>query len=816
MLLFSSPLFKRLGLPIGVTVLLALTAPTSRAQGLGAITGLVQTPAAAGLELATITLHRTTDSAVVKNEFSDAQGRFRFDQVRPGRYLVSASQVGFVRRWSAPTEVTGHEVDIPALVLSASGATQLKEVTVVGQKPLFEHQADRTVVNVAGSTLAAGNTTLDVLARAPGVTVDGNDNLALRGKQGLLVLIDGKRQPLSGSELAEYLRALPAEQLQSIELITNPPAKYDAQGGAGIIAINLKKDQRQGTNGSANAAYGRGQYGKFTGGLSLNHRHQKLNLFGSYNYANRQDFVKITNHRDFSVAEVVTSRSDLFNKIVNHTHTHTWKAGLDYTLSERTVIGAVVSGLRSHLEQAGYNTTQLFRADQSLLAQNRTDKTRDFHSPNGAANLNFRHTFAAASGKRELSADVDYARYTTDRQQHLNTFYEVPVASPSLLRVTQAGALTIQSVKVDYTHPVSKEFVLEAGGKASRVSSDNDVVFLITRDGRDSVDVGQTNHFRYTENIYAGYLDLTHTYARLTLQAGLRAEQTQAIGNQVVGNVGFRRNYAQLFPSAAAKQTINDKHEVSLSLSRRIDRPSYGQLNPFRIYSDPTTSGAGNPNLRPQTSYNLELTHTYKQKFSTGLSYSITSNPIVGVVQPEAGNKVVVTSANLGKQYYYALTLTAPVELAKWWSVYNNGVFYYSRFVGHLAGTALDKGRPAFNLSSTSTLTFGQGWSAELNGRYQSREQYGFLDTRPNGQVGLGLQKAVWNRKGTLKLNATDLFYTATLHATSTYDNYVESLYQRLDTRVATLSFSYRFGSDTVTPARKRTGSAEDEKRRAG
>ncbi|WP_223284706.1 TonB-dependent receptor [Hymenobacter qilianensis] len=225
--------------------------------------------AGTGIEYATVTLHRAADSAMVKTEFSDAQGAFRFEQATQGRYLVSAAQVGFVRTWSGPFEVTTQNYTLPALVLKSSQATALKEVTVIGQKPLYERLADRTVVNVEGSALAAGNTTLDVLNRAPGVTVDGSDNLALRGRQGVLVLIDGKRQPMTGTELADYLRALPADQLKSIELITNPPAKYDAQGGAGIIAINLKKDQRQGTNGSANASYGRSQYDKFTGAFRL-------------------------------------------------------------------------------------------------------------------------------------------------------------------------------------------------------------------------------------------------------------------------------------------------------------------------------------------------------------------------------------------------------------------------------------------------------------------------------------------------------------------------------------------------------------------
>ncbi|WP_236704967.1 outer membrane beta-barrel protein [Hymenobacter sp. AT01-02] len=789
------------------------------AQSTASLTGAVQESTGKPIEFATIIVHRAADSAVVKTEFSDATGAFRFEALPAGRYLVSASQLGFARTWAGPLEISS-STSLPALKLAPSGATALKEVTVMGQKPIYQREADRTIVNVENSTLAAGNTTLDVLSRAPGVTVDGNDNVALRGKQGLLVLIDGKRQPMTGTELADYLRALPADQVKNIELITNPPAKYDAQGGAGIIAINLKKDQRQGTNGTVNASYGRGYYNKFNGSLSMNHRHDKLNLFGSYSYANRGGLGKLDIHRDFYRTEgterVFVGSSDQVNRLYPTTRSHGWKAGVDYTLTDHTVVGAVVSGLAARNPRLpGTNRTTLYDTTGALDDQYTAQVNRSFRSPNATANLNLRHTFAPDSnGTRELTADVDYAHYGTQRLQDLTTTYLLSGRPTTLLYSNQNGDLAIQSVKADYVQPLARQARLEVGAKASRVNSDNDVQFENTENGVRTVDVNQSNRFMYDERITAAYVNFNQTLGKLNLQAGLRGEQTRATGHQVVGDARFIRRYAQLFPSAALKQTFNDQHEVAVSLSRRIDRPSYQQLNPFRIIVDPTTFEAGNPGLRPQTSYNVELTHTFKQKFSTGVSYSITRNPLIGVVQPETDSTVVATTVNLGQQHYYALTLTAPVELAKWWTVYNNGVFYYNRFTGNLAGTALNRGRLAFTLTSNSTFTFGKGWSAELNGSYQSREQYGFLDVRPNGQLALGIQKLVWNQKGTLKLNATDILYTNKVRAISSYNNYVERFYQRGDVRIVTLAFSYRFGNDKVAPAR-RTGGAEEEKRRA-
>lgn len=795
---------------------------SAQAQNEAVLQGNVRNEASQPVEFATIVLHRAADSSVVKTEFSDERGAFRFALPPAGRYRISASQVGFDRLWTDVISVSGQSLTLPALQLQAARATNLAEVTVRGQKPLYERQADRVIVNVEGSPLAAGNTSLDVLSRSPGVTVDNNDNLALRGRQGVLVLIDGKRQPMTGSELADFLRALPADQLKSIELITNPPAKYDAQGTAGVIAINLKKDQRYGTNGNLQLSYGRSQYDRYGAGLNLNHRYKNLNLFGSYNYANREGIIKLDIQRDFfrvgsGGSRTFTGSSDQINRVLIGFYSHSVRAGLDYNLSKRTVLGSVVNGqYNRNPNQQATNRTTLFDAAGKPTDIYSARNLRDFTSPNGSANINFRHSFSDSANSPELTADLDYARYRTDRLQELSTQFELTGRTSSLLVGDQQGDLELWSAKADYVHPFAKGLRLESGGKFSRVVSDNDVVFRLTEGDLTTIDRNRTNRFAYEENITAGYLNLSRTQPKTTLQAGVRVEVTDAEGRQAVGNVGFRRHYAQVFPSASIKQTLNDKHELNLSLSRRINRPSYGQLNPFRVIIDPTTSGSGNPNLLPETSYNLEASHTFRQKYSTSLSYSRTANPIIGVVQPETDSTVISTAVNLNRQDYYALTFTAPVQLTKWWQLYANVVGYYSHFVGTLAGTALNTGRPAFNASLNSTFTFAKNWTAELNTRFQSGEQYGFLRIQPLGQVGFGVQKTVWERRGTLRLNVSDVFFTDKVRAISAYDNYVENFFQRRDSRAATFSFSYRFGNDKVAPSRRRQGGAEDEKRRAG
>ncbi|HEX9957541.1 MAG TPA: outer membrane beta-barrel protein, partial [Fibrella sp.] len=522
---------------LSTLILLRLTSYGQTAQ----IQGAIKTDGGQAIEVATVTLHRAADSVVVKAEFTDARGLFQFQLPAAGRYRLSASQVGYGRTWSDVVTVATEGITLPDLVLKPSQATTLNEVKVVAQKPLYERLADRTVVNVEGSALAAGNTSLDILSRSPGVTVDNNDNLALRGRQNVLVLIDGRRQPMSGTELADYLRALPADQLKSIELITNPPAKYDAQGTAGIISINLRKDQRLGTNGTVQASYGRSQFDKYTAGITLNNRRKmasgaSVNLFGSYNYANREGQSLLDIHRDFykpgaNRQQLLTGSSDQINRSLYTTTAHTARAGLDYTPSNRTVLGVVLSGQESRSPgQIGLNQTSLYDPNGKLTDTYDARSNRTFVSPNGAVNLNFKHTFADSTNSPELTADADYARYRTNRFQDLFTQYTLTGRTGTLLTGDQQGDLSIMSAKTDYIRPLAHRARLEAGAKFSQVSSDNDVVFRMTEGSLTTVDPNRTNRFKYDETILAGYINWNRTFAKTNLQLGLRAEQTLARG----------------------------------------------------------------------------------------------------------------------------------------------------------------------------------------------------------------------------------------------------------------------------------------------
>ncbi|TDN37425.1 hypothetical protein A8B98_02475 [Hymenobacter sp. UV11] len=794
-----------------------LGAPLASLAQRAPVSGRVADAAGTVLELATVTLHHATDSVVVKTEFSDAAGSFRLEALAGQRYLVSVAQVGYKRYWSPAFVLPVAGLALGTVPLVTNQATTLKNVTVTGRKPLFEHQVDRTVVNVADSPLSAGATTFDVLGRAPGISTDGSGSLGLRGRQGLLVVIDGKRVPLTGTELADYLRALPAEQVERMELITNPPASYDAQGGAGVIAIFLKKDQRLGTNGSVNASYGRGEYGKFLGGLALNYRRKNLNIYGNYAYIDRWNFLRIDFDRQYgAMGQQPASSSQVANERITQLRSHSGKTGFDLTLSKRTLLGVSVSALASQTTSATNADIQFLDASRQPASHYTSLADQDIKRPNGSANLNLRHTFADSAGASSLTFDADYARYNTTRLLQLYVYADTPVAPVMLLSGDQRSNLDIGALKADYSQPLPHRTRLDAGVKVTRIVSDNNVVFVNTENGVSTVNPDISSQFQYHENVSAAYATLSGARAGTTLQAGLRAEQTNTLA-ETLGGSSRERHYIQLFPSVLVQRPLGPQHALALAVARRIDRPSYGQLNPLRAYLDATSYIAGNPNLVASTSYNFELTHTYKQKFSTALAYSRTDQPIEhAVLLSPDGNRVVVNQdVNLTTRHFYTLTLTAPVQIAKWWTLYANGLFYYNRYVGSLENTFLDRGQFAGSLTLNNTFILPYGWSADVNGGYDSRQVGGFQLLRAQGQVAAGIQKSLWNKQGTLRLNVSDIFYTTPQRVTSNYINFSEYFLARTDSRVGTIAFTYRFGNTKVAAARKRAAGADEELRRA-
>lgn len=799
--------------------------PSAMARtGAGSVSGRVvdawQKPVAG----ANAVLLQAADKKLVKADVTNATGGFTMDDLADGKYLLQINQQGFDAFVSDTIIVTGTAVSLNDITLQQKSAA-LKDVVVRAQKPFVEVMADKLVVNVENSIVSAGSSAMDVLTRSPGVRVDQNDNISLKGKPGVIIMIDGKITPLSGTDLANVLKSMPAASIDKIELISNPGARYDAAGSAGIINIKTKEDQRMGMNGSVNLSYAQGVYPKYNGGFSLNYHNRKWNVYGSYSYAYRYWFNHLMLNRRFLDTSAGHKDRQLFayrqdNNALFDFRNHIASAGADYSWSKKTTIGIAVSAITNAFDPKADNASVALGPQDELLYHFNTSGRHHNNYYNYTANLNMRHSFDSTG--RELSVDLDYAAFGNHSKQNFVTTYTDAnggMYQPDYyLKSNLEGLTQVRSLKADYTQPLKKQAKFDAGIKTSYVTADNEPLFYEKLNGEYELDTRRSNHFLYNENINAAYVNYSREWQRWGMQLGLRAEQTNAQWEQRTTSQEYSTSYMQLFPSVALQRHINTSNDLGLTLSRRIERPGYQQLNPFKYFIDKTTYREGYPYLKPALSYSAELSHTFRQKFITTFTYSVVKNVISEVIQPsESEDSVTVqTNKNLRQMIFIGVSGAYPVQITKWWSNVTNFNVYYSRYEGYLANTNLNSGRTTFDINTNNSFVLPKDFSAEVGLFYQARQQYNFMDVKPNWMLNAGIQKNLPDRRATIKLAVQDIFWKGYPSATSTYTGYQEDFVAERETRQASITFIYRFGKKTVAPIRRRSSGAEEEKKRAG
>lgn len=784
------------------------------------------------VEAATVELLRSKDSSLVKTALTDKTGNAEIDNLLPAMYVLRVSAVGLTTTYSSVVETKAYETTtLPQIALAAKTAAQLQGVTVSAKKPFIQRLNDRLIVNVENSVVNAGSTALDVLERSPGVTIDQNDAIALRGKQGVIIMIDGKPSPMSGADLANYLRGLPVNAIERIELITNPSSKYDAAGNSGIIDIRLKKDQRLGYNGTLTAGYGQGVYPKWNAGATFNYRSKVANVFGNYNYAYRENLNHLIINRNFYTAGVFKGSDDKDNYAWMPFKGNTARLGADFFPSKNTVIGFVLNGSFNHFNRKGNITTvvndQQLRPDFRFLSLS----TNDYGFNNTVANINFKQKLDTTG--RELTADVDYGVFSTSSlTRTASYFYNLSGSKrkeDDILDGDQNGTTTLKTAKIDYVNPIRGGARLEAGLKSSYVSSDKDAKFYNVFGSLSQVDATKTNHFLYEEYNNAAYVNFSKEAKKINYQVGLRGELTNLKTFQVKGARRFNNDYFQLFPSAFVNYKLAPEQTIGVSVSRRIDRPGYSQLDPFLFQVDATIYSTGNPLLKPQFTWSYELNYNLKNLAFT-LGYSHTTQPQNSVlskildviptfeIPPGTDSNITVQiPVNLKSSDYYGLTATLPVRINSWWNVLNNVNLFYNKFNGALGGAQVNDGKVTANVRTVNTFTLKKGWSAELNANLNSGGRYGFMVFDPQWGLGVGAQKTVMQGKGTLRFNITDIFWTSLPKAVVEYEgSYVEYFHAYRESRVANLTFTYRFGNNKVQAARRRATGSEEERQRAG
>lgn len=802
--------------------ILTLSTSALAQKSTGKVSGQVIDGNTKTIESATITLLRAKDSSVAKISAANREGKFVFDDVLEGQYMVSITAVGHTKGFSEVFEITSANNNVTLKTIELVPlAKNLTGVTVAAKKPLIEQKIDRMIVNVEASITNVGTSALEVLEKSPGVSIDKDGNISLKGKQGVQIYIDGRPSYLSGADLAIYLRNLSSNQLDQIEIMTNPPAKYDAAGNAGIINIKTKKTKQFGYSGSISSTWAQGRYPKVNESFTFNYRKNKLNLFTTLGYNHRKNWQDLDIQRKFieSSTKEIKSHFDQESRIKEEGQSYNAKVGFDYFASKNTTFGAVFTGYYNPGKFTNQSDVFISDPNMVLLSNTVANTSNDRKWKNFSTNLNFRQVLDTAG--QELTADLDYLTYrSTNNQTLVNAYYD-PNGIPTYKADTLLGNLpqdiNIYTARVDYTKPLKKGAKFEAGLKTSFVETDNNAIYDSINYGERVQDIGRSNHFIYQENVNAAYVNYSRPFSKKWFgQFGLRLENTNATGDQVTTGQTFDRHYTQLFPTAFIQFKPSDKNSFVLNYGRRIQRPNYQDLNPFILFLDKYTFEQGNPNLQPQFAHNIELTHSYKGFLNTTLNYTNTTDIINEVLEQNTDrNETYVKKDNIAKQRQYGISVSASGTIKKLWTPNLWANLYNNQFEGIINGDYVKTGATTLQANLQNQFKLGKTLSAELSGYFNSGGVQGVFRIKSFGMVNMGVSKTVFKGKGTFRLTGRDIFRTQKINGEIKYSDVDASFQQRRDSRQVALGFTYRFAKGKVgnTQKRKTNGASEESSR---
>ncbi len=779
------------------------------------IRGKVITENNASPNLATVILLAAADSSILKSTTCDNTGAFAFTAVEPGNYLVLGSKIGYSQSLAGPYAIKDADVLNVAITLTLS-YPQLKEVSVTAKKPYIEVKPGRVVLNVQSSIIAEGNSAFDILRQAPGVHIDNQGNVSIIGRQNALITIDGRPTNLTAENLAGFLQGMQSGSIQQIELITSPSAKYDA-AGAGIINIVSKKGTNTGTNGTFTAGAGYGTFYKSNAGLVFNSRTDKVNIYGTYSYSGGETFHSIITDRLINYNGIASDYSTDYYA-TQEKYTHNYRFGTDYFISANNTLGFLIYGSVDDNNFVKSNNLKIANngvPDSTITANSKL--TRDLSNINYDINYN---GVLDKSGKT-LSADVLYNDIERHSTEYItNNFYTAAgnIYRPALLQQNLSPSVIHNwVVKIDYVDPMSKTSKLEAGIKYSWAKSNNDLIFGPLVNGQYQSDPNFSNTFIYTENINSGYVSYTNNFGKWNLVAGLRADQTNANGNSLTLMQDVNKSYLDVFPHLQLTYQYNDKNDLTFSFSRGIERPLYSDINPFLYYVDLYDYRSGNPNLLPEYSNNVELTHSYNKTLVTTLYAHITTNfyGFNDFEQNDATKVNITTKKNFGTFAAYGLKFSAPVQFTNWWGASFAADAAYERTQAYAINGNLNKGTQDIQLSTIQSFTISNTISAELSGKYDSPSFYGTTQLKSYYRVDASLSKQLFDKRASLKLNLNDLFNTWRDRAYSNYQNLDLHLIDKAETRFVKLNFTYRFGQTSIKSVKHQNANEEEQKRAA-
>lgn len=784
------------------------------------LSGKVQEISGKGLPFANVLLLNANDSSLVKGMLTDEDGNYHLENPKKGQYRLLASTLGYRRAYSLLFTISDNRRDvvIPPLILIIA-SQQLNEVAVVAQKPLYEQQLDKLIINVQSSITSAGATALDVLERFPGISVNRQaGNLAMNGKEGVMVMINGKLSRLPTSAVVQMLSGMNAGTIEKIELLATPPAGFDAEGNAGLINIILKTNSEYGTNGSYSLTAGYNWHEKAAASFTLNHRTQKLNLFSEYSFMYNSTGMLGYDNRQFTVQnDTLNAYLDLYRdiKLVNQSA----RVGFDYSLSPKTSIGTLVTAFSNSFGVNSWNASRFFYRQQvidTLINVEEEGSNRWYHL---MGNVNLRHKL---SNKDQLSIDLDYLYYY-NRNPRLYTSryqYQEPLRNyTDQVRLDKNTPISLWVGKADYVKNPGAGMRLEAGIKATLSHVQNDVSLETFHQGQWQTDEELTQSVFMRENIGAGYISFQQQIdAKTKLQTGLRYEYSHTLlTNHQQQNLLERRN-GWLFPTLFVSRDFSKQHSLQFSYSRRVMRPTYNDLAPYVVLGDRYTFYSGNIRLKPTLSDIIRIGYRLREKYLWALQYSHDKNAISSWqvrVDPQT-RKQFTYPENIDQVNTLSLSLSFPWQVGSFWQMQHTVTGNWQGLSTYFEGNALRLSRFNSQINWTHTVKMPHQLTLELSGFYQTPSLWGMAIRNAYGTFNMGLQKQFTQDKGILRLSVEDLFWTLP-HQKFEYNQpekgFTRRIFLRSEPRVIRLTFSRNFGNKNLKTNSRSTASEEERKR---
>ncbi len=759
------------------------------------------------------------DSAFVRGDISKDDGSFIFEKVSPGEYYVSVQSIEFVTYNSQKNSLLSGGQEILSNIVLQTNTTQLSEVLVTAKKAVIEVHADMMVFNVSASPNTAGNNGLELLGKAPGVIIDPDNNIILQGKNGVQVFINGRPSRLSGSDLASMLQSMRADNIESIELITNPSAKYEAEGNAGIINIKLKRNVNLGFNGNLTSSFSKGKYTRASLGTTLFYKGEKLNLSG--------DFTASDDNTQDDLVDVKKQSGFIFDQksfSLSQRRGYNFSTGIDYIINSKQSISIVARGIINENNNELNSNTSIAKINQTAEGEILNSQTLDIMP---SQNYNFNANYLnAINDNTSLSADVSYGKYTTNKSTDQPNTYS-SLDGLTIFRSPHNAfdadtKIDLLSAKIDIEKKY-KQFTLSSGGKYSYINTQNQFTFYDVTNGQNEIDINKSNDFNYEEKVTALYAILSAKPSDfLSFNAGLRVENTASIGSLIsqipINDNEVKRNYTNFFPNVSIAFNDKKNNELSLGIGRRITRPNYQDLNPFESRVSELVAWKGNPFLNPNYITNYQVSYSYKRKLVISNTYSITRDFFATIIEivDEKGNFLI--PRNMDKAINNGLTISYPQQVTNWWEFTSFVNYNHSIYKGDLAGTIIDLKANILNLRIQNNIKLTGNISMDLTYSYNSPWIWrGTIYVQDYHGVNVGFRKSFFDNRLLVSLTGADIFRTySNYYYNSNYGGQEIKGVRTFDNQRFGISASLKFGNQKAKVSQKNKSAIDDELRRIG